>query len=100
MAPLKAKGLLARVSHLPRPQHESKEKQMTKAEMVEGLKAGRVLIFDGWASDEDKRALADLHSDDLITAEWHESEQYSCWKVRWKQKPIGTFVEDASMCGD
>jgi len=75
---------------------------MIKREMIKGLKAGRTLILDGWASHEDLAALAELDREGLTVAEWHETEQYSCWKVRWKKppEPIGTFVEDASMAGE
>lgn len=60
---------------------------MKKQEMIKGLKAGRELILDGWASAEERDAIADLQKDDLITAEFVETDQYSFYRIKWKNLP-------------
>lgn len=57
---------------------------MTKDEMIEGLKAGRTLAQDGWATEEEKRAVRELWADGLITIVLEQvGEQYSRYRIRW-----------------
>lgn len=58
---------------------------MTKDEMILGLKAGRTLMQDGWASDEDKQSVQELLDAGLITRELKVGDQYSAYLIRWKQ---------------
>lgn len=59
---------------------------MTKDEMVDGLKAGRTLFQDGWATEAEKQAVAELEAEGLVTVELEEvEEQYSRNRIRWRQ---------------
>ena len=56
---------------------------MDRAEIEHGLKAGRMLCVDGWATDEVKQIIRDLVGEGPVTAELVEGDQYSFVKVKW-----------------
>jgi hypothetical protein len=57
--------------------------------MLDGLKAGRTLVQDGWAKPHEVELLDRLEREGKITRTFHEGDQYSCYKVRWvEDEPV------------
>lgn len=59
---------------------------MTKEEMIQGLQAGRTLVLDGWAHEDERKAIAELVEADLVTMEFREGNQCSAYYIKWKQQ--------------
>lgn len=57
--------------------------------MIAGLKAGRVLRQDGWASDDERQAVYEMHRDGIIDIEQCGSDaaQYTFLRITWKPSP-------------
>ncbi len=61
---------------------------MERDEIIAGLKAGRVLIVDGWARPEERDIVGELDDEGLITKEFVTGDQYSYWRITWKKPKI------------
>lgn len=55
---------------------------MTREEIIEGLRAGRTLVQDGWATEQEVRVVDDLVREGLATRDFREGDQYSAYLIR------------------
>lgn len=57
---------------------------MEKKEIITGLKAGKALMLDGWATPEERKIISNLDKKGKINMQFLEGDQYGAWRITWK----------------
>jgi hypothetical protein len=58
---------------------------MTREEIIAGLKAGRALMLDGAATEDEREMIAELEAEGLVDVKLVHGDQYSACRITWRK---------------